>query len=71
MTENEKRLKAEDIEEKKLLGTIIDNQWSFLIDSIDFYKQEYDDFTASGFVHTMPFSRYLLLALSQELKQEN
>jgi hypothetical protein len=70
MTPNELRLKQEDKEEKQTLGTIIDNQWQFLIDSIDFYQKEYDDFTASGFVHTMPFSRYLLLALSQELKQE-
>lgn len=69
MTPNELRLKQEDTEEKQTLATIIDNQWQFLIDSIDFYKAEYDDFTASGFVHTMPFSRYLLLALSEELRE--
>jgi hypothetical protein len=70
MTPNELRLQAENKEEKQTLATIIDNQWQFLVDSIDFYQAEYDSYTASGFIHTMPFSRYLLLSLQAEIRQE-
>lgn len=65
----DKTLAEKDTEDNQLLATLLDNRFKQTVDDIDFYVTEYQEYERSGFVHTIPLARYILLKLTEDLRK--